>query len=130
MCDYGWQAAKGAHLVVMTKMEEGLAAWADLKKVNKIRKTYVRATGNQGTNFDNNQTGNPKKGPRKPSSIPCKEYQEGKCPKQNDHEIGLITHKHICAYCLYTVNRMYNHPENICNNKKRSKNGQNPHPQQ
>ena len=78
VCDFGWQAAKGAHLVVMTKMEEGLVAWADLKKVNKIRKTYVRATGGQNTNSDNNNTGNPKRRPRKPSSMPCKEYQEGK----------------------------------------------------
>ena len=38
VCDFGWQSAKGAHLVVMTKMEEGLASWADLKKINKIRK--------------------------------------------------------------------------------------------
>ena len=130
VCDFGWQSAKRAHLVVMTKMEEGLASWADLKKINKIRKTYVRATGTQNTGSDTNHTANVKKGQRKPSSVPCKEYQEGKCTRQNDHEIGLITRKHICAYCLYSINRMYNHPEHICNNKKRSKNGQNPHPQQ
>ena len=38
VCDFGWQAAKGAHLVVMTKMEDSLVTWADLKRVNKIRK--------------------------------------------------------------------------------------------
>ena len=41
VCDQCWQADKGAHLVVMTKMEEGLITWGDLKKVNKVRKTYV-----------------------------------------------------------------------------------------
>ena len=130
-CDFGWQAAKGAHLVVMTKMEEGLVNWSDLKKVNKVRKTYVRAAGNSPNsgNMDNNSHNN-KKNIRKPSSMPCKDFQEGKCSKHQDHEVGLITHKHICAYCLYTLNRMYGHPENMCNNKKHSKNGQYPHPQQ
>ena len=130
VCDFGWQAAKGAHLVTMTKMEDGLVTWADLKKVNKIRKTYVRASGSSN-NFNSDayqQSG--KKGTRKPSTMPCKEFQEGKCNKQQDHEVGLITHEHICAYCLYTLNRMYNHAENVCNNKRRSKNGQHPHPQQ
>ena len=118
VCDFGWQAAKGAHLVVMTKMEDGLVTWADLKKVNKIRKTYVRASGSN-RNFNSDayqQTG--KKGARKPSTMPCKEFQEGKCNKQKDHEVGLITHKHISAYCLYILNRMYNHAENVCNNKR------------
>ena len=32
ICDFGWQAAKGAHLVVMAKMEEGLVTWSDLRK--------------------------------------------------------------------------------------------------
>ena len=129
-CDFGWQAAKGAHLVVMTKMEEGLVSWADLKKVNKVRKTYVRSAGGSTNSSTDNNNYNNKKATRKPSSMPCKEFQEGKCSKQQDHEVGLITHKHICAYCLYTLNRMYRHSENVCNNKKRSKNGQHPHPQQ
>ena len=38
VCDHNLQAAKGAHLVVMTKMEEGLITWGDLKKVNKVKK--------------------------------------------------------------------------------------------
>ena len=130
VCDFGWQSAKGAHLVVMTKMEERLASWADLKKINKIRKTYVRAIGTHNTGSDTSHTTNIRKGQKKPSSMPCKEYQEGKCSKQSDHAIGLITHKHICAYCLYSLSRMYNHPEHLCNNKKREKNGQNPHSQQ
>ena len=85
----------------MTKMEEGLVSWADLKKVNKVRKTYVRSAGvSTNSNTDNNSYNN-KKATRKPSSMPCKEFQEGKCSKQQDHEEGLITHKHI--------NRMYGH---------------------
>ena len=130
VCDFGWPAAKGAHLIVMTKMKDGLVTWADLKKVNKIRKTYVRASGSSNNFTGETYNQMSKKGGRKPSSMPCKEFQEGKCSRQQDHEVGLITHKHICAYCLYTLNRMYNHAENVCTNKRRSKNGQQTHPQQ
>ena len=73
VCDHSWQAAKGAHLVVMTKMEEGLVAWSDLKKVNKVRKTYVRATSNPSSSQSENNNNSSKKGSRKPSSIACKE---------------------------------------------------------
>ena len=119
VCDHSWQAAKGAHLVVMTKMEEGLIAWNDLKKVNKVRKTYVRATSNPSSSQPDNTNSSNKKGPRKSSSIPCKDYNEGRCSKTADHDQGLITHKHVCAYCMYTYSRLYNHPEAQCNNKRR-----------
>ena len=125
VCDMGWQAAKGAHLVVMSKMEDGMVTWSDLKKVNKIRKTYVRSSmGASTSNQQDQQSGsNIKKGFKKPSTVPCKEYNEGRCSKNFDHDVGLITHKHICAYCLYSINKLYNHSENNCN-RKRSKNGQ------
>ena len=119
-CDHSWQVAKGAHLVVMTKMEEGLVTWGDLKKVNKVRKTYVKASNtlNSGDSHNNNNT-NTKKVPKKPSSVPCREYNEGRCSRTVDHDIGLITHKHVCAFCMYTLSRLYSHPESQCNNKKR-----------
>ena len=27
VCDIGWQSAKGTHLMVMSKMEDGLITW-------------------------------------------------------------------------------------------------------
>ena len=125
VCDMGWQSAIGAHLVVMSKVEDGMVTWSDLKKVNKIRKTYVRSSiGVSTSNQQDQQPGsNTKKSFKKPSTVPCKEYNEGRCSKNFDHDVGLITHKHICAYCLYSINKLYNHSENNCN-RKRSKNGQ------
>ena len=119
VCDHSWQAAKGAHLVVITKIEKGLITWGDLKKVNKVRKTYVRATSNSSSGQADSNNVNNKKGFRKPSSIPCKEYNEDRCSKTGDHDQGLITHKHVCTYCMYTNSRLYNHPEAQCNNKRR-----------
>ena len=37
--------------VIMTKMEEGLVTWSDMKKVNKMKKTYVRSTGANSNNI-------------------------------------------------------------------------------
>ena len=127
VCDMGWVSAKGAHLVVMSKMEEGLVTWQDLKKVNKIRKTYVRSSFATNSSSTQEYSGpNSKKGNRKQSTIPCKDFNEGKCQKNYDHEVGLITHKHICNFCLYSLNKQYNHSENVCN-RKRAKNGQGVH---
>ena len=66
-CDFGWQAAEGAHLVVMTKMEEGLVTWSDLKKVNKVRKTYVRLAGGSNNGSTDNNSYSNKKNARKPT---------------------------------------------------------------
>ena len=125
VCDMGWQSAKGAHLVVMSKMEDGLVTWGDLKKVGKIRKTYVRSGmgSNNSSNSEQHTGSGPRKGFKKPSTIPCKEFNDGKCTKTFDHDVGLITHRHICAFCLYAFNRQYNHAEVNCN-KKKVKNGQ------
>ena len=119
VCDMGWQSAKGAHLVVMSKMEDGLVTWSDLKKVNKIRKTYVCSSiGVSTSNHQEQQAGsNTKKGFTKPSTVPCKEFNERRCSKNFNHDVGLITHKHICAYCLYSINKQYNHAESNCNKK-------------
>ena len=65
VCDLSWQAAKGVHLVVMTKMEEDLFAWDDLQNVSKVRKTYVRATSNFSNGQAENSNTSTKKGPRK-----------------------------------------------------------------
>ena len=122
ICDIGWQQAKGAQFVIYSKMEDGILTWADLDKLEKIRKTYIRA-GTVSTHSDFNS--NYRK--TKKSSIPCRDYNEGRCTKQQDHDIGVITHRHICAFCLYSNNKQYNHPESLCM-KKKAKNGQAHHP--
>ena len=75
----------------------------DLKKVNRIHKTYVRsAPGSTNSNSQEQHTGpSMKKGNKKPSKIPCKDFNEGRCSKTYDHDSGLITNKHVCAFCLY-----------------------------
>ena len=118
VCDHSWHAAKGAHLVVMTKMEEGLLTWNDLKKVNKVRKTYVNSNSTSHNQGDNSNSNHNKKGTRKPSSVPCKDYNDGRCNKTGEHDQDLITHKHACALCMYTYSRLYNHAESQCNNKR------------
>ena len=119
MCDHCWSAAKGAHLVMLTGMEDGLITWSDLKRVNIVCKTYISgSSSSHGSQVDNGSVRHNKKGPRKQSTVPC----EGRGSKTSDHDQGLITHKHVCTYCLYTYSHLYNHTESQYNNKRR-KNG-------
>ena len=90
------------------------------EKSEQNSKTYVcSSVGVSSNNHQEQQAGsNTKKGFRKPSTIPCKEFNEGRCNKNFDHDVGLITHKHIRAYCLYSINKQYNHAESNCNKKR------------
>ena len=41
-CDYSWEAAKGAHSVLLHRMEDGAVYWSNIKEVQKIRERYSR----------------------------------------------------------------------------------------
>ena len=101
-CDYDWTQVKGAHQVLLSNIEEGIVNWSDLKRCHKIRKECLLAAVN-GSVSSNVVTS--------VFTIPCKEYQQDKCSYQKTHQAGSVTHKHACAYCLYTHYRWYNHGE-------------------
>ena len=50
VCDFGWQTAKRAHFVVMTKLEGVWSLGQIFMKIHKIRKTYVLEISSN-TNF-------------------------------------------------------------------------------
>ena len=63
-CDYSWDAAKGAHSVLLHRMGDGVLNWANLKDIQKIRKRYAQTTSAQS-------------GPDKSKSLkvlPCIQY--------------------------------------------------------
>ena len=41
-CDYSWEAAKGAHSVLLHRMGDGVVHWSNIKDVQKIRKRYAQ----------------------------------------------------------------------------------------
>ena len=40
--DFGWSAAKGAHAVLLCKMEEGRVHWDDTHKIDRIRRAHAQ----------------------------------------------------------------------------------------
>ena len=44
VCDYSWEAAKGAHSVLLHRMTDGVVNWSSLKEISKIRKKYAHTT--------------------------------------------------------------------------------------
>ena len=46
-CYYSWEAAKGAHCVLLHRMQDGVVSWQNLKEVNKICKRYAHTSSTQ-----------------------------------------------------------------------------------
>ena len=55
--DFSWLSAKGAHFVLVQCIADGMADWADLDSVNKIREKFSKSTGNntQNANAETNK---------------------------------------------------------------------------
>ena len=41
-CDFSWEAAKGAHSVLLHRMADGVVDWSNITEVQKIRQTYAQ----------------------------------------------------------------------------------------
>ena len=108
--DNTWAAAKGAHAVLMHRMQDGVLDWGDIKKIHKIRKTYARAIVHSGTDY---QT---KKGSG--NGVPCRNYQTGSCGFPGNHDINGLHVKHICAHCFTSVGKEHKHAKKDCNRLK------------
>ena len=97
-CDYSWDAAKGAHSVLLHRMGDGVLNWANLKDIQKIRKRYAQTTSAQS-------------GPDKSKSLkvlPCIQYNKGTCNRSSEHEWKNMLLKHMCQYCFTQNNRVEN----------------------
>ena len=52
--------------------------------------------------------------PTKPGTKTCRAFNDGMCLKAQDHHQW----QHMCAFCLKTTNRAYQHSKTSCNRKK------------
>ena len=48
--DFGWSAAKGAHAVLLCKMEEGRVSWDQTPKIDQIRRAYAQKIQSTNSN--------------------------------------------------------------------------------
>ena len=109
--DFGWPSAKGAHAVLLCRMEEGKVNWNMTEKIDRIRRAHAQKVINVA----------PKKANAEPqaNAVPCKFFQSQKCPHKGDHHTGGHLYRHICSFCN-TLGKRFPHPIKECRNSKRT----------
>ena len=110
--DFGWQAAKGCHAVLLVKMEEGKIAWKDTNKIDRVRRAHAQKVQSGHTS-----NANVKKSVKNKNPIPCRFYQKGTCGQTQDHENGSQSYLHVCALC-FKNGKSYSHPSKDCKKAK------------
>ena len=123
--DTDWPAARFAHRVVLQAMENGRIDYSHTHELRQMRRmALTRALRKPPTPTPATQSQRPRSwGNAATNSQPkraCVGYQKGDCTYPKNHQSAQGYLLHVCAYCLATVGRSYNHPESEC----RRKNGQ------
>ena len=104
--DFGWPTAKGAHGVLLCKMEQDKIQWNETAKIDRVRRAHAQKV-----------TPNPHQNYRKQNKpIPCKFYQKATCGQSNDHENNGQMYLHACANC-FTSEKTHTHLACECRSK-------------
>ena len=107
--DFGWTSAKGAHAVLLCRMEEGKVNWAMTEKIDRIRRAHAQKVVNNSAKKPNSGL----------SGVPCKFFQNQKCPHKGDHHTSGQWYRHICSFCN-TLGKCFPNALKDCRNLKKS----------
>ena len=102
-CDYGWDSAKGAHSVLLHRMQDGVVTWHNVKEIHKIRKRYAHTVVNSSVSDK-----------KVLKIVPCLKYNKGQCSRSSDHEWQNMLLKHMCTHCHNVLNKTEGHPRKDC----------------
>ena len=110
--DFGWASAKGAHALILCRMEEGKVNWLNSDKLDRLRRAHAQKVVN----------GIPLSGQKNKSKgellgVPCKYFQSRKC----SHKVvrtsnGQLSH-HMCSHC-HSAGKRFLHSLKECRNKR------------
>ena len=103
-CDFSWEAAKGAHAVLMHRMGDGVITWSDIAEIHKLRTRYAQTHSIQGVS---DKAKNLK-------VVPCLQFNKGSCNKLGDHEWKNLLLRHMCQFCHNTHNKVESHARKDC----------------
>ena len=73
--DFGWPSAKGAHALILCRMEEGKVNWLMSDKLDRLRRVYAQKI------VINPSTTHPSRGHMDIQGMICKVFQTGKYKK-------------------------------------------------
>ena len=112
--DFGWQAAKGSHAVLLCRMEDGKITWDETSKIDRVRRAHAqRLTSGHPQNVQS------KKGERKDRAIPCKFFQKDSCSHTKDHETNGQLYLHVCSIC-HSQGKSLTHTSSTCRNRTKN----------
>ena len=109
--DFGWPSAKGAHALILCRMEEGKVNWLMSDKLDRLRRAHAQKIMTNPINPQGT------KGKMEPQGMPCKFFQTGKYPHKSDYTTNSQLYKHICTYCS-SLGKRFLHPLKDGQNKK------------
>ena len=106
--DNGWQAAKGAHFVLVNRILDGHASWKNIDQIHKIREHYAKNP--------HYVSSDQKMGKNKVlRHVPCFKYnKKSGCNEQNDHLYKDMLLKHACQLCHQLTGKFESHPRKEC----------------
>ena len=128
--DTDWPAARFAHRVVLQAMENGRLDYAATHELPQMRNMALNratrrpsappaaATTNRQRTWTNAASNNQ-------SKRACNAFQKGDCAQTKSHQSAQGYLLQVCAYCLATVGRTYNHSEADCRRKTSTKEAKN-----
>ena len=105
--DFGWASAKGAHAVLLVRMDEGRVSWLDTYQLDRIRRAHAQKA-NTHPNVSK-KIGN--------KTMACKYFQRNQCHHKTDHESGGVKYIHACAIC-YSQGKTFAHMAKDCKKAK------------
>ena len=97
--DFGWQAAKGTHAILLCKKEENKVNCHETSKTNRIRRAHAQKVQSSNSCRAN-----------KEEPVPCKYFQKGVCGEKNDHK----NNDQLCLQCALSY--PHSHPIKIMAN--------------
>ena len=109
--DFGWASAKGAHALILCKMEEGKVDWSMTEKIDTLRQAQAQKIVVNPSTSQGKKTG-------EMQGVPCRYFQTGKCTHKADHVTAGQLYKHICNFC-HGSGKQLNHPFKDCRNSKK-----------
>ena len=109
--DFGWASAKGAHALILCKMEEGKVDWSLTEKIDRLRRAHAQKIVANPSTVQGRKNG-------EMQGVPCRYFQTGKCTHKADHVTAGQLYKHICNFCNNSGKQL-NHPLRDCRNAKK-----------
>ena len=109
--DIVWASAKGAHALILCRMEEGKVNWLMSDKLDRLRQAHAQKIVNGQSVSSQNKVKTESHG------TPCKFFQSGKCSNKNDHTTNGQLYRHICSFC-HGLGKKFAHPLKDCRNKR------------